>query len=180
MQTYIALLRGINVSGHNKIKMADLRQLFNDLGYKNAITYIQTGNIIFHSEKNKNLEIAEKIRLAIEVKFGHSIKVIVLTKNELNTIFNSNPFIKTNADISKLYVTILNDKPKKVDVVQLSDLMTQNNETFKIIDKAIYLHFPNGYGNTKLNNNLFEKKLKTAATSRNWKTFTKLIELSNQ
>lgn len=103
MTIYIALLRGINVSGHNKIKMVELKQLFNDLGFNEVTTYIQSGNVIFQSEELATNKIEQIIIEAIEKKFGYSIKVLVLTKNDLKTIFESNPFIqRENIDITKL------------------------------------------------------------------------------
>ena len=112
METYIALLRGINVGGHNKMKMLELKQLFVDLGYLDVVSYIQSGNVIFNSKKLHTVEIEKSIIDAIEKQFAYSIKVLVLTKTELNTIFNSNPFIlKHNLDVSKLSITLLNNKP---------------------------------------------------------------------
>ena len=181
METYIALLRGINVGGHNKIKMLELKQLFVDLGYFDIVSYIQSGNVIFNSKKLHTVEIEKSIIDAIEKQFAYSIKVLVLTKTELNTIFNSNPFIlKHNLDVSKLSITLLNNKPELGEVVQIQDLVNSSDDTFEIINKSVYLYLPDGSRNTKLTNNLFEKKLKSSATSRNWRTITKLVELSTQ
>jgi len=181
MKTYIALLRGINVGGHNKIKMLELKQLFVDLGYFDIVTYIQSGNVIFNSKKLNIVEIEKSIIDAIEKQFGYSIKVLVLTKTELNTVFSSNPFIlKYPKDISKLSVTLLNNEPELGEVVQIQNLVNSSDDTFEIINKSVYLYLPDGSRNTKLSNNLFEKKLKSSATSRNWRTITKLVELSTQ
>ncbi|MBG7630960.1 MAG: DUF1697 domain-containing protein [Bacteroidetes bacterium] len=181
METYIALLRGINVGGHNKMKMLELKQLFVDLGYLDVVSYIQSGNVIFNSKKLHTVEIEKSIIDAIEKQFAYSIKVLVLTKTELNTIFNSNPFIlKHNLDVSKLSITLLNNKPELGEVVQIQNLVNSSDDTFEIINKSVYLYLPDGSRNTKLTNNLFEKKLKSSATSRNWRTITKLVELSTQ
>ena len=181
METYIALLRGINVGGHNKMKMLELKQLFVDLGYLDVVSYIQSGNVIFNSKKLHTVEIEKSIIDAIEKQFAYSIKVLVLTKTELNTIFNSNPFIlKHNLDVSKLSITLLNNKPELGEVVQIQDLVNSSDDTFEIINKSVYLYLSDGSRNTKLTNNLFEKKLKSSATSRNWRTITKLVEISTQ
>lgn len=181
MTIYIALLRGINVSGHNKIKMVELKQLFIDLGFNEVTTYIQSGNVIFQSEELATNKIEQIIIEAIEKKFGYSIKVLVLTKNDLKTIFESNPFIqRENIDITKLHVTILKTKPETEGIESIENLIVTSDDEFKILNKSVFLYCPNGAGNTKLTINLFEKKLKTVATSRNWKTITKLVELSNQ
>lgn len=180
MTTYIALLRGINVSGKNSIKMIELKQLFQDLSCLEITTYIQSGNVIFKNNIN-DIETLEKIIIkAIYKKFGYTINVIVLTKAELELIFNRNPFLKLpNIDLKKLHVTLLNNVPNLSKIESINNLIATTDDAFKIVDKSIYLYCPNGYGRTKLNNNLFEKKLNASATTRNWRTITKLTELSN-
>jgi len=180
MTIYIALLRGINVSGHNKIKMAELKQLFHDLGFTNVKTCIQSGNVLFKSEEIEPLKIEQSIVDAIENKFKYTIKVLVLTKNQIESIYNSNPFIEKikNLDRTKLFTTFLNSAPNLEDISELNELINSIDDEYKIIDNTIYLYCPNGYGKTKLNNNLVEKKLKVNATTRNWKTITKIFELS--
>lgn len=181
MLTYIALLRGINVSSHHKIKMTELKQLFLDLGYHNVATYIQSGNVIFKSNIKESILIEDTVISAISKHFGHKIEVLILTKNDLMAIFNSNPFLAKDptTDISKLYVTILNKMPDLDGIPTIEILVANSDDEFQLIENAIYLYCPNGYGKTKLNNNLFEKKLKIAATTRNWNTIVKLAELSN-
>ena len=181
MKTYIALLRGINVSGHNIIKMNELKQLFSSLGFKNSTSYIQSGNVVFQSELVDISAIKQLIIDAINRKFSYSIKILVLTKNQLSTIFKANPFLeRENIDIKKLHVTILDKQPDIEGIVYIEGLTASSDDKFKIVDKSVYVYCPNGQARTKLTNNLFEKKLKTDATSRNWKTISKLIELSNQ
>ncbi len=177
--TFIALLRGINVSGCNKIKMTELQQLFIDLGFKNVTTYIQSGNVVFLTNLTEIDKIEQQIINSIKQTFGYVVQVIVLTKKSLETIYASNPFLhEPNIDITKLHVTLLSNKPNEKDIAPLKTL-SKNEDTFTIVDKTIYLYCPNGYGKTKLNNNLFEKKLKISATTRNWNTISKLVEISN-
>ena len=180
MTTYIALLRGINVTGHNKIKMTDLIQLFLDLGYLDVLTYIQSGNVLFKSEEQETSKIEQSIVKAIKNKFEYSVTVLVLVKNQIESIYNSNPFIEKikNLDRTKLFTTFLNSAPNLEDISELNKLINSIDDEYKIIDNTIYLYCPNGYGKTKLNNNLVEKKLKVNATTRNWKTITKIFELS--
>lgn len=179
MTTYIALLRGINVSGHNKIKMAELKQLFVNLGFNEVTTYIQSGNVIFQSEQIIISKIEQQIIEQIKQEFGHTINVLVLKKEDLSKIFISNPFLENKKiDIKSLYVTLLKDNYFVEGIKQLEPFLT-NNEEFRIIDNCAYIYYPNGAGNSKLTTNLFEKKLKTTATARNWRTITKLVELSN-
>ena len=180
MQTYIALLRGINVSGHNKIKMIALKQLFDKLGYKNVTTYIQSGNVIFQSNTIKTPNIESTIVNEIKNEFGLEISVLVLTKNQLKTIFNSNPFLKrNNVDITKLYVTVLNKKPDVSGLNSINELNKNHDDEFILRNNCIYLRYAKSSARSKLSTNLFENKLKVTATSRNWRTISKLVELSN-
>ena len=177
--TFIALLRGINVSGCNKIKMTELQQLFTELGFDDVTTYIQSGNVVFQTNLEEPDKIEQQIINSIKQTFGYVVQVIVLTKKSLETIYAANPFLQepTN-DITKLHVTLLSNKPNENDIIPLKTL-SKNEDTFIILDKTIYLYCPNGYGKTLLNNNLFERKLKISATTRNWNTISKLVELSN-
>ncbi len=181
MATYIVLLRGINVSGHNKIKMADLKLLLIELGFSNITTYIQSGNVILKSNQTESKNVEQRIIEAIKVKYGYGIKALVLTKSQLKSIFASNPFFKRkNIDIVKLHVTLLRNEPDLIGKNLLEKFKLTNGDEFELIDKNVYLYCPNGYGRTKLTNNLIEKKLNCSATTRNWKTITKLVELSDQ
>ncbi len=179
MTTHIALLRGINVSGHNKIKMAELKQLFIDLGFNEVTTYIQSGNVIFQSEQTTISKIEQQIVELVKKEFGHIIKVLVLTKKQLKTVFESNPFLKNKAiDIKALYAILLKDNYIAEGIKLIEPYLT-NNEELKLIDNCVYINYPIGAGKSKLTINIIEKKLKTIATSRNWRTITKLVELSN-
>ena len=181
MTNYIALLRGINVSGHNKIKMADLKQLFLNLNFQNIRTYIQSGNVLFQSEEKSKSKIKATIFEAIKNKFGYDIKVIVITRDDIKKVFNSNPFLENRTpDITKLCVTFLSNNPNADGLDQLEEIANKSEDEFIINGKFVYLHCPSSFAKTKLTNNLFERKLKIDATSRNWKTITKLVELSNE
>jgi uncharacterized protein (DUF1697 family) len=177
---YIALLRGINIGSKNRIKMADLRTIFESMGYENVKTYLQSGNVIFDADSDNETKIADRIEKKINKTFGFSVNIIIRTESELKDIVNNNPFIEENrTEIDKFHVTFLKEKPDKETVLNL-DLNNNENEKFEVIGREVYLHLPNGYSRTKLTNNTFEKKLKTIATTRNWKTATKLLELSKK
>lgn len=175
----ISLLRGINVSGHNVIKMAELKALFENLGFQQVQTYIQSGNILFDFEQTEVSYLETLIAEAIKAKFGFDVPVLVLTADELNAIYKSNPLLNENADISTLHVTLLSEKPA-VDLVKAIEIDAYLPDRFMIVDKCVYLSCPNGYGRTKLNNTFFESKLRVKATTRNWKTIGKVIELTKQ
>lgn len=174
MKTYIALLRGINVGGHNKIPMAELRDVLSKLGFIDVETYIQTGNIIYKSNESKPV-LEQKIYNAIKTHFGFEISTLVKTKNELQHIFDACPFAQTKKESS--YFAILSKTPKP-ELVTEALQKTYENEEFYILNHCIYFYCANGYGKAKFNLNYFEKKLNVNATARNYKTMVKLLELS--
>jgi len=179
METYISILRGINVSGQKKIKMLDLKCLYENLGFQDVQTYIQSGNVIFKSPKIGKAILKNEIETKISKQYGFSVPVQVLELQELIEVFASNPFVnKRNEDISKLHVTFLEEVPEAELRSEIMNIQSASDE-FIINGKVVYVFCPNGYGRTKLNNTFFEKKLKTSATTRNWKTISKLVELSN-
>ncbi len=177
MRTYIALLRGINVSGKNMIKMNELVVHLSSLHYKNTRTYIQSGNIIFECDAKEEKVFENEIHQLIAVKFGLMVPVLVKTDSAIKKIFENNPFINNNnLDINKMHVTFLSETPIKENIVKLIESKIESDE-FILTNDAVYLYCGNGYGNTKLNNNFFESKLKVSATTRNWKTVGKLVEM---
>jgi len=179
MQTFISILRGINVSGQKKMLMSELKALYEGLKFKEVITYIQSGNVLFKSEKNlSDLELAAKIEKAIYKKYGFEVPVIIRTKNEIQNIITVNPFLKEkNIEVKRLYVTFLSETPAKENIESAKNFDSSPDQFF-IIGKEAYLCVSNGYGETKLSNNFFEKKLKVNATTRNWNTVQKLLELA--
>ena len=179
MNTHIALLRGINVSGYNKIKMVELKLLLESLDFHRVVTYIQSGNIVFESKIEDCSALEGLILEAIKTKFGYEINCIVLTKEQLSRIFTSNPYLERNAiDIKKLCVTVLKTTPDLEGLAALQQVSEASGDEFQLVGDHIFMHLPNGFARTKLTNNLVEKKLKTPATTRNWRTITKLVELS--
>lgn len=176
MNRKIGILRGINVGGKRKILMADLKSMCEKLGLKNVTTYIQSGNLIFDSDK-PNSELENDLEKAITKNFGFDVPVIVRTEKELENSINNNPFFDKEADIKQLHLTFLKEKPNKEN---LEKTLTFNYEPdkFKIEDKDTFIFCAGKYHESKLTNNFFEKQLKVGATTRNWKTVMKLSELS--
>lgn len=175
MKTYISILRGINVSGQKKIIMADLKLLYEDLGFLDVITYIQSGNVVFKTNlKTTTTKLAKLIEDKIKGNCGFEVPVIIRTQNELQNIIEINPF--KNDEIDGLYVTFLSNQPNANQLEKLENVNFLPDK-FELIDKEVYLSVVS-YGNTKLSNNFFESKLKVTATTRNLKTIIKLIELS--
>ncbi len=180
MITYISLLRGINIGGHKKIKMDSLRENFSSLGYNNIKTYIQSGNILFCSKEEDKTKLEKDISSMIMDKYGFDIPVLVLNSAELNEVINNNPFANSiNYNKEFIHITFLSNEAKEINFKEI-DCKKESEDEYKIINKAIYLYLPKGYGNTKIHNNFFEKLLKTQATTRNWKTCIELLEMSKQ
>ncbi len=175
MKTYIVLLRGVNVSGKNIVKMADLKTVLNDNGFKNVSTYIQSGNIVLSYDLPKEA-IATKVQQLINDHFQLQITVFCLDLKEMETALKHNPFTD-NIEPNKLFLTFLNEEPFQDLLIDLSAIDFAKDQ-FKVIDKVLYFYLPEGMSNSKLNNNFFEKKLKVTATGRNLNTIHKLIDLA--
>ncbi len=179
MPNYISLLRGINVAGQKKIKMADLRAHYEAIKFTDVQSYIQSGNLLFNSKSNDEAAVAKKILSKIKKEYGFDVPIFITTEKALKKVVRNNPFLKkSDFDISKMYVTFMSESPDKTLIKALPIHESVDDEY--IIDKqTIYLYCsPKGYGKTKLSNNFFEKKLKVQCTTRNWKTLNKLIEMS--
>lgn len=180
MTTYISILRGINVGGNRMIKMDALRQLFTKLGFQNIQTYIQSGNVVFQTDKKGNTELESIISKAILATFTFEVPVIVKNLDELKAIVSNNPFLNdATKDIAHLHVTFLDVQPLQEHFDKIKDVTYQADE-FCLIDKAIYLYCPNSYSNSILTNGFFENKLKVTATTRNWKTTNELVNIANK
>lgn len=174
METYIAILRGINVSGHKKINMNELKSLFAALDYKNVRTYIQSGNVIFECEPTDPRKLSEQIEQKILEKYSFDVPVLIRTYTQLVHVIRKNPFIgESGVSRDSLYVTFLADEPQSINIDKMAGLGYEPDR-FIISGKEVYVFCPNGYGRTKLTNNFFENRLKVKATTRNWKTLQKL------
>ncbi|WP_313579010.1 DUF1697 domain-containing protein [Chishuiella sp.] len=178
MITYISLLRGINVSGKNSIKMDALRKLFEESSFYNVTTYIQSGNIIFNSNETNLKKLEQLIFNKILNKFGFNVPVIILTIDELEQSLNKNPF-SNNSDEKFVHFTFLKDLPTISYEKEINNKKALNEE-IKIINKTIYLYCPDGYGKTKLTNNYLEKILKVSSTTRNLKTTRQLFTIAKE
>jgi len=177
-QTFISLLRGINVSGKRILKMETLSRLYSEMGLKNIKTYIQSGNVIFQTSNQKTIDLEKQISENILNQFKIEVPIIVLNFKELQTIFTQNPFLnERNEDISKLHLTLLSELPTQEKLNQLTDIQFFPSE-YHIYKKSIYLFCPEGYSKTKLTNTFFENKLKIKATTRNWKTMNEIWTLA--
>ena len=179
MNTFIAILRGINVSGAKPIKMVELRNNFQKQGFENVTTYIQSGNVVFTAAEIETSQLAAKIAESIKSDFGFDVPVIVLSAAELQTITENNPLNNGTKDKAFLHVTFLAEKPAAFNFSDI-EAKKQGEEEIIISGKVVYLFCPHGYGKTKLTNTFLESKVKIAATTRNWKTCRELLRITEE
>lgn len=179
MTRYACMLRAVNVSGARRVKMAELRDLCLSLGCTDVETYLQSGNVILGSKKAQS-KLGPSIKEAIGRRFGHDdVDVLVWTADELGALIEANPFLGRGCDPAKLHVTFLDADPKPAAVQAIAEDGYLPDE-YAIGQRAVYVHCPDGYGRTKLNNAFFEKKLGVRGTTRNWQTVNNLRELAGK
>jgi uncharacterized protein (DUF1697 family) len=175
MRTWIALLRGINVGGHNKIPMAELRKACGEIGFADVATYIQSGNVVFRAQGSAK-QVAEKLRAVIAERFGCDVPVVLRTVGELERVAGANPFLDQGADVSRLHVGFLLDEPAQSRVSGMP-AQPPGPEEFRVVGADVYLHYPEGMGTSKLTTAYFDRALGTTMTARNWRTVNKLVEM---
>jgi len=180
MKTYLALLRGINVGGRNKIKMADLRALIAQLGLQDVMTYIQSGNVLFRSEDLSE----EKLQRAIEEKirevYQYEVKAMVILFSEWEHAYQNNPFLDAQDKALKfLHLSYLSEVPDKEKYQILAQTISGEDE-IALGYQCIYLFAPGSYSRSKFTNDYIEKKLGLRATARNWRTVSKLLEMGRE
>jgi len=177
MNSYVALLRGINVSGKNVIPMEDLKKLFQSFKFTGVKTYIQTGNVVFKTPKKDRQEIIDLIRAGIKKKFGHDIVVILRSVMEFAKIIESNPFARRKLfDGQRVYITFLSATPTTEAVKALAEKVSGEDECYPLNDE-VYLLSKGGYADTLFSNAYMEKELGVEATTRNVETTKKLYEM---
>jgi uncharacterized protein (DUF1697 family) len=176
LTTYLALLRGINVGGKNKVPMAELRTLFESLGHERVRTYVQSGNVVFESRSTAPKSIAAALERAISETFGLGVSVVIRTRSELKRVAQKHPFASDGVGHTSLHVMFLADSPTSKAVKSL-DPDRSPPDRFVVKRREIYLLFPKGSGRSKLTIDYFERELGTRATSRNWNTVLKLLEM---
>lgn len=180
---YLSLLRGINVGGHHKIRMADLKALYESIGFKNIQTYIQSGNVLFEADHLlPETSIAQIISNAIADKYGFRIPIIVRTAQEMKQIVAQNPFLKnlddnTTDSRDKCHLTLLATAPAAAAIAAATHKASTWPDKFVVIDRNIYLHCTGSYSDSKLSNSFFETQFQTQATTRNLKTVLQLCHM---
>ncbi len=173
---YVAFLLGINVGGHNKIKMETLREMFDALGYKNVKTYINSGNVVFETNNTDDIKLAVKIEKAIQAEFSLDIKVMVRTIDEIKDIIKNNPFAGQFENDKDLHVLFTDEElPKEKLELLLSN--NKENEQFAVRNREIFCLLRVSVLDSLLGKDYIGKKLKVLATARNWRTVNKIAEL---
>jgi uncharacterized protein (DUF1697 family) len=176
MKIYIALFRGINVGGKNTLPMKELVSLLEDLGTRNAKTYIQSGNAVFVSPERDALRLSNKIRSEIKKRRGFEPHVLLLELEDIERAMRNNPFPEAASDPKALHAGFLASIPEKPNLKALESLKSAS-ERFQLIDKVFYLHAPEGIGRSKLAANV-ERLLGVPMTDRNWRTVCSIWEMA--
>jgi uncharacterized protein (DUF1697 family) len=189
MATHVALLRGINLGGRNKVPMADLRALVSELGHTDVSTYIQSGNVVFSvADDAESAALALAMTEAIAAKLAVTSPVIVLSRDELAQVVAANPF-PGEPDHRRVHAVVLSEPPgpgltAKLDAAVAQSAAKGFRDEIRVIGRTLYLHTPEGYGNSELAAALLRivssPKAGTTGTARNWATMTKLLALCGE
>lgn len=174
--THVALLRGINVGGKNKLPMKELAAMFEDAGCRDVRTYIQSGNVVFRASGAIAARAARSVRAAVAKRIGNEVPVILRTAAELRQAARKNPFAAKGADLQPLHVAFLEDKPSAAQVKALDPDRSPPDE-LAFHGREVYLRLPNGVARTKITNAYLDRTLATSSTVRNWRTVQKLLEM---
>ena len=174
MGTYVALLRGVNVAGHNKIRMSVLRELLGGLGHRNVVTYIQSGNVVFDADGD-TADVARSIERAIDHELELDVTTILCTPDELAHAAAANPYA-AHVDPKRVAIAFL-EEPPRPKLASAVDPAFHHPDQFEIVGREVHLHCPNGFGRSKLNNAWLEQKLGVVSTIRNWNTVSKLLDI---
>jgi uncharacterized protein (DUF1697 family) len=189
MASHLALLRGINVGGRNKVPMAELREVVTSLGHTGVTTYIQSGNVLFITPESDTAKLASALEEAITGAFGIWASVVVLSRDELGRVLDSNPY-RDEPNPKLVHVVFLNaelpsDLLGRIRAAESAAAAKGGRDTVAAIGPALYLHTPDGFGTSDLAQVLFRiigppGKNGIAATARNWATATKLLSLCEE
>lgn len=177
MTTHLALLRGINVSGHNMMKMEALKAMLENIGFTNVRTYLQSGNVFVDTPEESASKVGFMIKQEIFKVFGHEVPTIVITKEDLELCFKNSPYLKEkDIDTKKLYVAFVSTALKSENINDLKISQFKPDEA-SIDGNRIFIKYAVGAGKTRLEGKYIEKKLNVIVTMRNWNTVTNLLKM---
>ena len=177
MQTWIALFRGINVGGRNKMPMAVLARTLESAGCLSVRTYIQSGNVVFVSSLRSKLNLSKRLEDATEAQFGFRPNIFLQTDTDFRSAITNNPFTDAILEPKTLHFFFLDSKPDSPNIKGIAELASPS-ERFQLTDTVFYLHAPDGFGRSKLATGL-ERKLGVPTTARNYTTIHNLSEMLN-
>ena len=178
MQTWIALLRGINVGGKTVLKMKDLVEVLEDLACQDVKTYIQSGNAVFRSKGRDASSLANRIRRELKSRHGFGPPVVLLTLKQIETAIGANPFPKAECEPKTLHLFFLSSLPRDADLDGLEEIRAES-ERFELINKVLYLHNPEGFGRSTLAARA-EKFIGVPITGRNWRSVLRIVEMARE
>jgi uncharacterized protein (DUF1697 family) len=176
LKPFVALLRAVNLAGRNRVPMAELRGLVEELGGQDVETYVQSGNVVFRSRMSAD-GLAEAIHAELEQRLGLDVAVLVRTSAELAKVVAKNPFASPKVDDKALHVAFLARTPTRARVRELDPTFAEP-DLLHVAGREVFLLYPNGYGRTRLTNAVLERRLGVAATTRNWRTVTTLATMA--
>jgi uncharacterized protein (DUF1697 family) len=177
MPVYVAMPRGINVGGHKKIKMDQLRAALEEIGLEQVKTYIQSGNVVFKCAKTSPDALSKKIEKKILEEFGHSVSVITRSAEEIKKSIADNPFLKEREiDAEKLHVMFMSGAPARAALKQL-EALTIAPDQLRCLGKELYFYLPNGMAGSVLMKKPVDRLLSVVTTTRNWRTVNTLQQM---
>ena len=184
MNTHIALLRGVNVGGHQKVPMTDLRALVAKLGFTDVRSLLHSGNLVFRSDgpsgSEASAEIERLLQAELKKRVGIDTDFFVRSASEWKAVIAKNPFRKeAERDPAHLAAMFLKDAPTAKQVAALEQAIV-GRETFRVEGRLAYIVYPDGTGNSKLTSALIDRKFETRGTGRNWNTELKLAAMSEE
>jgi uncharacterized protein (DUF1697 family) len=177
MPAFLSLFRGINVGGHQKVRMDELKALHDALGLRDVVTYIQSGNVLFTGDNLDTIQLSQQIAAGFAQRFGFTVTVVVRTAGEFRAMMANNPFLEQPDKESKwVLVLFLATRPASTALVELQQAYA-GPEEYHLVGQELFVFYPDGIGRSKFTLPLIEKKLKTIGTGRNWNTILQLQKL---
>lgn len=179
MPVYLALFRGINVSGHNMIKMDSLKKLMEGEGYSKVATYIQSGNVVFETPETNSDKVGKALETLMYKEYGYDVIIFMLSKQEIEAAIKYNPYTGPEPEgqgTKKLFVTFLSAQPAREHLDRIQRY-NRSDDVFKAVGNILYLKLSQSAADSKLTNVFIENKLNLKATTRNWNTTLKLLEM---
>ena len=178
MTTHILLMRGVNVGGHNRLPMADLRALLSSLGYTDVATYLQSGNAVCSADGSPG-KVAAQVAAGLEAGLSLSVPVVARTAGQWSALVAANPLLHLDDDPKRLHVTFLDGPPHADRLTALADeAAALAPERIEVVGADAFLHTPGGFGVTRFTPSFLERRLGRVATTRNWRTVLALADLA--